>query len=325
VKLVVYIPALNEAATIARVLDSIPVTIAGLSEIVKIVIDDGSTDATAAIARHHGALVISHARNRGTGRTFVAGVAAALRARADVIVSMDGDGQFDGGRLPALLAPILARDADVVLCTRFGSHALMGTMPSLKRAGNWLLARAVTAITGQRFSDVSCGFRAFTREAAMRVDIHSDFEYIHESLMHWSRVGLRIMEVSLPVLAERPVGNSRMLASVHRYAMRSAPVLLRAIRDCSPMKFFGFLALVTFVCAFLLGLGVFGHWLRTGQTIPYTGLIPVSVGGVVLGFVLGVLALMADLIARLRLEVEELLYESRKSRLVAKKDTDLAA
>ena len=225
-RLLVYLPALNESETIGAVLDAIPMTIPGVSEIVKMVVDDGSTDQTAAIARQHGAAVISHGRNLGTGRAFVSGVQAALGVRADIVVGMDADGQFRPEDIAKLVAPILAGQADVVLCTRFGPNShLMGSMPPLKRIGNQTLCRLISFTVGQRFTDVSCGFRAFTREAALRVDIHSNFEYIHESLLTWGRFGQRIVEVELPVLAERTVGQSRILSSVsslHRSIRTSA-------------------------------------------------------------------------------------------------------
>jgi glycosyltransferase involved in cell wall biosynthesis len=313
-KVVVYLPALNEAATLAAVLDGIPRDCPGVDRIEAIVVDDGSTDDTAAIARRHGAAVVRHAGNLGTGRTFVSGVSAALKAGADVIVSMDADGQFHGGDIPALVRQILDGEADVVLCSRFGGGALIGAMPPVRRAGNLVLTRIVSAIAGVHFTDVSCGFRALSREAGLRIDIHSDFEYIHESLLTWSRHDLRIREVHLPVLAERPAGRSRIAGSVLGYGLRAGPVLIRAIRDYSPMRFFGLLSLVVTAPAVAIGVLVFIHWLRTGQTIPYTSFITVSVGGVILGFALANVALLADLIARLRLQVEELLYESRRDR-----------
>jgi len=95
-------------------------------------------------------------------------------------------------------------------------------MPAMKRFGNWLLCRIISLTVGQRFTDVSCGFRAFTRDAALRVDIHSDFEYIHESLLTWRRFGKRIVEVELPVRAERALGKSRMMASVGSYGCAPA-------------------------------------------------------------------------------------------------------
>ena len=314
-KIVVYLPALNEAETIGAVLDGIPTRLPGIDSVRTIVVDDGSSDGTAQIAQRHGAMVVRHKVNLGTGRAFVSGVSAALRAGADIIVSMDADGQFRGEDIARLAAPIVEGRADVVLCSRFANGNLIGSMPMTKRAGNALLTGAISWIASTPFTDVSCGFRAMSREAALRADIHSNYEYIHESLLNWRRVGMTIEEVALPVLAERPVGESRIMRSVLRYGMQSAPVLIRAIRDYSPMKFFGMLALVALIPAMSAGLFVSWHWLRTGETAPYTSLITLSVGGVLFAFLLGAVALLADLIGRVRFELEEILYESRRSRL----------
>ncbi|MEO8680890.1 MAG: glycosyltransferase family 2 protein [Vicinamibacterales bacterium] len=314
-KVVVYLPALNEAETIGAVLDGIPSRLPGVTSIRTIVVDDGSDDETGRIAQQHGALVVRHQTNLGTGKTFVSGVSAALREGADIIVSMDADGQFRGEDLGRLIAPIMEGRADVSLCSRFADGNLIGSMSWPKRAGNAALTGVISWIAGTRFTDVSCGFRAMSRDAALRVDIHSDYEYIHESLLNWSRCGLTIREVALPVLAERPVGESRIMRSVLKYGMRSGPVLIRATRDYSPMKFFGLLSLAALMPAFLIGLFVTVHWLRTSETAPYTSLITISIGGVLLGILLAVVALLADLIARLRFQIEEMLYESRRSRL----------
>jgi len=314
-RLVVYLPALNEASTIGAVLETIPRRMAGVDTVVTVVIDDGSTDGTAEIAARCGAKVVRHPRNLGTGRAFVSGVSAGLKAGGDIIVSMDADGQFRGEDVEKLIAPIVAGDADVVLCSRFANRNMVGEMRWLKRTGNEFLTRAISWFAGVRFTDVSCGFRAISREAALHVDIHSDYEYIHESLLNWSRGGLTIAEVALPVLAERPVGESRIMSSVAKYAMRSAPVLLRAIRDHSPIKFFGILSLLVAAPSLAAGAYVSVHWLRTGETAPYTSFITLSVGGFVIAFMLVVVALLADLIGRLRLQLEELVYESRRERI----------
>jgi glycosyltransferase involved in cell wall biosynthesis len=314
-KVVVYLPALNEAETIGAVLDGIPKRLPGIESIRAIVIDDGSTDGTAQIAKRHGAMVVRHPINLGTGRTFVSGVSAALKAGADIVVSMDADGQFRGEDIARLIAPIFEGHADVVLCSRFADGNLIGTMPLTKRAGNAMLTRVVSWIADTRFTDVSCGFRAMSREAALRADIHSNYEYIHESLLNWRRHGMTIVEVPLPVLAERPVGESRIMSSVMRYAVRSAPVLIRAIRDYSPMKFFGLLALAAMLPSLAAGAFVSVHWLRTGETAPYTSLITLSVGGLLSAVLLAAVALLADLIGRVRYELEEILYDSRRSRL----------
>jgi glycosyltransferase involved in cell wall biosynthesis len=314
-KVVVYLPALNEAETIGNVLDGIPSRLPGVESVRTIVVDDGSTDGTAQIAQRHGAMVVRHSKNLGTGRTFVTGVSAALRAGADIIVSMDADGQFRGEDIAKLIAPIHEGRADVALCSRFANGNLIGSMPLAKRAGNAMLTRAISVIAGTPFTDVSCGFRAMSREAALRADIHSNYEYIHESLLNWRRLGMTIEEVALPVLAERPVGESRIMSSVWRYGIRSGPVLIRAIRDYSPMKFFGAFAAIAILVSLAFGIFVSVHWLRTGETAPYTSMITLSVGGLLFGFMLGAVALLADLIGRVRFELEEMLYESRRSRL----------
>lgn len=314
-KLAVYSPALNEAATVGAVLDSIPANIPGITTLTKIVVDDGSSDGTADVARQHGATVVRHERNLGTGRAFMSGVHASITAGADIIVSIDADGQFASTDIPELIAPILRNEADVVLCTRFGPNSrLSGSMPPMKRFGNWLLCRLLSLTVGERFTDVSCGFRAFTRDAAIRADVHSDFEYIHEALLTWRRFGQRVVEVELPVQAQRAVGESRIMSNVGYYAWRTLPVLIGAIRDYSPLKFFGSMAVLVFVIAVSLGSFVFVHWLQTGETIPYTQFITVSVGGVLLSVLLGAVALLADLIARLKFQVEEILHASRQER-----------
>jgi glycosyltransferase involved in cell wall biosynthesis len=315
VKLAVYLPALNEAQTIGGLLEAIPPLIPGITGVTKIVIDDGSSDQTAAIAARHGARVVQHPRNLGTGRAFMSGVQAGLAADADIIVSMDADGQFAPADIPRLVAPIVSGEADVVLCTRFGPNStISGKMPWSKRLGNQWLCRIINLTTKRTFTDVSCGFRAFTRDAALRVDIHSDFEYIHESLLTWHRFGQRVVEVELPVSAERATGKSRVVSSVTDYGLRATPVLIGAIRDYSPLKFFGSLALLALVPSVLIGIGVFVHWWRTGETAPYTSFITVSVGGVLLGMLLGAVAMLADLIARLKFQVEEVLHNSRRLR-----------
>jgi hypothetical protein len=242
----------------------------------------------------------------------MSGVRAALAAGADIVVGMDADGQFAPRDIAALVAPIVNGFADVVLCTRFGPHStLTGRMPVMKRLGNRLLCKIISFTAEQEFSDVSCGFRAFTRDAALRVDIHSDFEYIHESLLTWHRFGQRVVEVELPVQAERAIGESRVLSSIPYYSLRAAPILLSAIRDYSPLMFFGSLALITLVPSIVIGIGVLADWWRTGGAASHTSLIIVSVGGVLMAVVLGSVALLADYMARMKRQVEEMAHTAR--------------
>jgi len=125
VRLVVYLPAFNEAEAIGALLDTVPPAIAGITDLSIVVVDDGSTDGTVGVAERRGVRVVRHGRNLGTGRAFLSGVQAALDEGADIIVGMDADGQFAPHDIPALVAPIVRGDADVVLCTRFGPNSTL--------------------------------------------------------------------------------------------------------------------------------------------------------------------------------------------------------
>jgi len=311
-KLVVIIPALNEGATIAAVLDGIPGDIAGIDAVEKIVVDDGSDDNTAELAREHGASVIRHPENRGVGAAFSTGISAALSSGADLIVNMDGDGQFDPATIPELLKPLLEKRADFAACTRFARPEFVPKMPLIKRWGNRWVTIVVNTVTGGHFTDVSCGFRAYTRDTALRLNLFGDFTYAQETFLDLARKRVRMVEVPLPVRGEREFGVSRVANSISRYAMRAGSIILLSFRDTRPLAFFGLIGI--FFLAMGVGLGVFllSHWLQTGMTTPYQSLVTVGALALILGFLLIMLALVADMLGRQRKNQEELLFLLKK-------------
>ncbi|MFO7899186.1 MAG: glycosyltransferase family 2 protein [Planctomycetota bacterium] len=311
-KLVVVIPALNESNTIARVVEGVPDAVPGVDEVESVVVDDGSTDGTAELAAAAGAAVVSHASPRGVGAAFRTGLSAALERGAGVIVNVDGDGQFDPADIPALVRPIVDGEADVVTCSRFARKDLAPKMPWIKRAGNRLVCAVVNWVTGERFTDVSCGFRAYSREAALRLNLFGDFTYTQETFIELAGEHARICEVPLRVRGVREFGKSRVASNLLGYAARSSAIMLRAARDLNPMKFFGLLGLGVFAVGCALGAFVLGHWLATGHTSPYARVLTGSAVGLILGFLLLVLALIADMLGRQRRISEELLYLRRK-------------
>ncbi len=311
-KLVVLIPALNEAATIARVVGATTETLRHAPFDLEIVaIDDGSTDDTAALARAAGATVISHGVNRGVGAAFQTGLTAALGRGADLIAHLDADGQFDPADLPTLLQPLLDQRADIAICTRFADPALTPRMPPVKAWGNRMVTRIVNAVTSQHFTDVSCGYRALTREAALRLTLFGRFTYTQEMLLDAVQKDLRIVEVPLRV-RERAVGESRVYASAWNYALRSAAILFRAFRDNSPLRVFGAFAVLLGGLGAATGAFVFSHWLQTGHTFPYRSLVTLSAVLILLGAFFATVALLADMLKRQRRILEELLYMQRR-------------
>ncbi len=311
-KLCVIIPALDEEATISGVLEGIPGPIPGISEIEKIVVDDGSKDRTPELARQKGAKVITHVENRGVGAAFSTGLEAALQAGADIIVNMDGDGQFDPGTIPRLIEPILEGKAEFVTCTRFKDRELMPRMPLIKRWGNRWMTILINTFTAGGFTDVSCGFRAYSRDTALRLNLFGDFTYTQETFLDLARKRVKMVEVPLPVRGEREFGSSRVAGSISRYALRAGTIILLTLRDTKPLTFFGIIGLAGLLAGVAAGLFVLVHWLLTGMTSPYQSLVIVSALLMILGFLLVVLALVADMLGRQRQNQEELLYLMKK-------------
>ncbi len=312
-KLIVTIPALNEEKTIAQVVRGVPRDVPGIAEVEVIVVNDGSTDATPVVAAQAGATVISLPGGGGLGIVFRTGFEHAMRRGADIIVNIDGDGQFNPADIRQLIQPILDDRADFVTCTRFGDPALRPVMPPVKYYGNMIVARIINWICGgTEFSDVACGFRAFNREAAYRLTLFGRFTYTQETFIDLFSKGLRIIEVPLKVRGVREHGQSRVARSILKYGSSALPIILRAMRDIQPLKFFGGIALFFGLIGVLTGGFVSGWYLWHRHTTPYQSLIIISGVFVMLSFILGVLALLADMMGRHRRITEELLYLARR-------------
>ena len=311
-RVVVVIPALNEEATVGDVVRAIPREMPGAVVSHVVVVDDGSTDATVEAATQAGAVAVSHKANLGSGAAFATGRYEAVDLGADIICHIDADGQFDPADIPTLLAPILEDKADFVTCTRFARRDLEPEMPAVKKWGNRMVTRLVNWASGGHFSDASCGFRAYTRETAHRLHLFSRFDYAQETLMLLSRGNVRMVEVPLRVRGVREHGESRIASSVLSYGARCFSILMLTMRDMYPIRFFGAIGTAFLGVGVFLGLWVLVHWLRTGQTIPYTSFLTGSALGVTLGMLLYILALLADMVVRQRALQERMLLELRQ-------------
>ncbi len=312
-RLAVIVPALDEERTVGDVVRGISRLAPGIGRVDVVVVDDGSSDRTAEAAREAGAEVVRHDSRRGVGAAFATGIDAALRLGADYVVNIDADGQFDPADIPKLLEPLLRDEADFVTCTRFALPDYEPEMPRLKRWGNRMMCRIINwIIWNADFTDVSCGFRAYTREAALQLNLFGQFTYTQETFIDLAAKGVRMTEVPLRVRGEREHGTSRMASSLWRYGINSLLIILRSMRDTRPLKFFGIIAAVLMGLGLLVGLFVSGWWLATGQTHPFKMLIVISGTLLMLGFVVGVLALLADMIGRSRRIQEQILLAAKR-------------
>src|SRR5689334_7385290 len=324
-KLVVTIPALNEEKTIAKVIADVPRNIPGVDEVEVIVMNDGSTDRTAEIATRAGALVVNLIGRPGLGYVFRTGLERAMRRGADIIVNIDGDGQFNSADIAKLVMPLLEDRADFATCSRFADPALRPVMPAVKFHGNRVVTRIINWVCGgTKFTDVSCGFRAFNREAAYRLTLFGRFTYTQETFIDLFSKGLRMVEVPLKVRGVREHGKSRVASNLWKYATNSLPIILRAMRDIQPLKFFGGISAILGLLGIVLA-GFVSVWYAIGdyekingirvlvhKTSPFTSLITVSGVLVTLSFLLFAVALLADMMGRHRKISEELLYLARR-------------
>ena len=313
-KLCVILPALNEERTIACVIAGVPRTIDGIEDIEIIVIDDGSSDKTAEYGAEAGAIIISHDAPRGLGRVFQHGVHEALSRGADIMVTLDSDGQFDSADIPKLIAPILADKADVVSCSRFKEKKYTPQMPLFKKVGNHCMARFMKMLTGAKITDATCGFRAYTRDALLNLNLFGTFTYTQETLLDLIYKGFRYTEVSLPVRGMREFGESRMTNKLFRYMYRSLMAVFRSVRDYKPLTFIGGFGVFLFAVGVTLDIFVFNNYFSTGQFTPYKAIG--FIGGFLnaMGVLIFVMALIADMLDRVRMTNEKILYFEKKRR-----------
>ena len=314
-KLVVMIPAYNEESTIGLVISSIPKKIANVGEVKVLVINDGSSDRTVEEAKRAGAdRIISFPTNRGLGVAFKAGIEEALKIGAEVIVNIDADGQFDSKDIARLAQPILKGEADVVTCSRFKDRGLEPKMPFVKKFGNSLFTAIINFLTGQRFSDTQCGFRAYSREAALHMTLFGKFTYTQEVFLNLVQKGFTITEVACNVKGER-VGKSKIVKHWYSYGVKALMIVIRTVRDYRPLQFFGSIGLALFLIGSASALVLFIRLLLFNVVSPYMWAVYADVVLIVLGFLLMILALLADMSDRQRKIMEEILYRLKKQEL----------
>jgi glycosyltransferase involved in cell wall biosynthesis len=310
-KLIIIIPAFNEEKTIARVIQEIPRNIEGIDELKVLVIDDGSTDDTVKEAKNAGALVVSHTKNEGLGIAFSTGLKEALKQGADIMVNIDADGQFDAKDIPKLVRPILEKRAEMVAGSRFEDKTSISQIPLIKRWGNKAFTSLINILTRQHFTDTQCGFRAYSREAILRLNLFGRFTYTQEVFLDLVNKGLKIEQVPIKVKYYKD-RQAKISSSLFGYFLRTIVIILRTFRDYKPLIFFGIPGLTVFGAGIIFWLYSFVYWLIHFQTTPVRMYFFIGAALLIFSFLLIILALIADMLKRIRQNQEEILYKLKK-------------
>jgi len=309
VKLVVTIPAYNEAKTIGAVIRDIPRKIEGVGSVEVLVVDDGSTEDTVMRAKEAGAdHVVSHKKNEGLGFAFRDGLDAALRLGADIVVNIDADGQYDPKDIPALIEPLLNRRADIVLSWRDIDN--LEFMPIGKKIGNKLATWLTRTVTGMPIKDAQSGFRAFSKEAALRTNLSGKYTYVQETIMQAKFKGLCIEQ--MPAKCRARQDESRLIKSLLTYARRAGKVILITYWHYHPLRIFSAIAAILILAGSASGIEVLVHISRSGTLSPQAPVAIVALILIVTGIQALILGLFAETIKTQRMFQEEILYRLKR-------------
>lgn len=313
-KLIVNIPAYNEEEKIAETIKKIPRNFEKIDEVLIQVVDDGSEDKTVERAQEAGAdLIVSYRPNRRLAYSFKKAIENSLENGADIMVNIDADGQFDPNEIPKLLSPILKGKADMVIGNRFGETKATN-IPWIRKTLNKFAASIIGFFLGHKTNDLTCGFRAHNRETMLRLNLtNTHFTYTQETIIDAIGKNLKLVWVPIAVtyFDDR---QGKITRSIWKFVGNSTKIILKAIRDVRPLKFFGWPGLF-FIALGFIGLTFFAfHYFQDFKITPYRNYIIFSSISIFLGIQLTIFALIADMIKSNRQLEEEIMYQMKKDR-----------
>ena len=315
-KLIIQIPCFNEEATLGITLSSLPRILPGVDLVEWLIVNDGSTDRTVEVAKAHGVdHIVNFTHNRGLAKAFMAGVEACLKAGADIIVNTDADNQYCADDISKLIEPILLRKAEIVIGIRPISRIqnFSPTKRFLQKLGSWI----VRIFSNTDIPDVTSGFRAITRDAAIKLNVFDEYTYTLEMIIQAGHKGIAI--TSVPVRTNEYLRPSRLIKSIPSYMRQSIFTILRIFMVYRPLRFFMILGSIPFSLGFLLGVRWLVRFLGVTPGLHLPSLILASIL-ILIGFQLWMFGLVADLMAVNRKMLEDIQLQTRRSKFDSQRD-----
>ena len=310
-KLIIQIPCLNEELSLPITLEDLPKQIEGIDSIETLIIDDGSTDKTVEVAKklgvHH---VLQFTNNKGLAKAFIAGINQSLKLGADIIVNTDADNQYFGGDIVKLIQPILKKDSDIVVGDRqvetIGHFSPVKIF--LQKFGSWV----VRQLSGTEVPDATSGFRAYSRDAALQLNVVSDFTYTIETIISAGKKNLAIAHI--PVKTNTKLRESRLFPSIRVYLQRSLVTMLKVYSMYRPLRLFTLAGGTTFLLGFAIGCRYLFFFFM-GQTEGHIQSLILSAILLIVGFQIIMMGIAAELISVNRQLLEDIQVRIKKDEL----------
>jgi glycosyltransferase involved in cell wall biosynthesis len=307
-KLVIQIPCYNEETSLPETVRHIPKKVEGVDEVEVIVVNDGSTDKTSEVAKNLGLHVVDLPRV-GLARAFSAGLEAALKNRADIVVNIDADNHYPGEMIPEIIKPILKGNAGMVIGER-DIYDKRKT-PFIKRIFYRIGAWAVKILTGLDIKDPTSGFRAFSRDAIMRISVASDYSYTVDTVIQCAMKKIPIATIN--VLTNPPLRPSRLFKSIPQFLLKQGATIIRVFTYYKPLFVFLLLSTIFFLCSFILA-GRYIYFMSIGKGTGHVQSVIASGVLFITGFLMLMLGLIADMLGNIRRLLEEILYRIKKEK-----------
>ena len=307
-KLIIQIPCLNEAETLEIALNDLPKHIDGIDEIEYLIINDGSKDNTVEVAKNWGVHhVVNFKQNKGLARGFMAGLDACLRSGADIIVNTDADNQYCGADIEKLVRPILDGKAEVVIGERpiDDTEHFSPLKKKLQHIGSW----TVRVASKSDIPDAPSGFRAYSRDAALRLNVVNQYTYTLETIVQAGHEKMAM--TSVPIRTNAELRSSRLFNSMFGYIKKSMVTIVRSFMMYKPLRFFGSIGIILFVLGLILGIRYLVFFF-TGDASGHVQSLILSSTLMMMGAMTGIIGLQADIIAANRKILEDVQYHVRK-------------
>jgi len=309
-KLILFLPVYNEEENLEELLNKIPRSFVNIDDFSILAINDGSKDDSLKILEKHGIKIISNDQNIGLGNIFKQAIDYALKNQADILVTMDSDNQFDPNEIEKLIQPIIKNKTEVSLGNRFFNKKPVN-MPLIKYYGNKLMSHMIGFIANKKFQDVSCGFRAYSKEVLLNLNLFGQFTYTQETILDLAFKNKKLLEIPISVQYFKN-RKSFISGNLWKYSVKTLKIIINSLVSFRPLFLFGGIGLTLFIFGLFFDIFIGYYYLTYGMFSPYKAYAAIGGSLNLLGVILITIGLILQSLKHIRLNQEEILYYQKK-------------